>query len=221
MKHDLHTAEGALSTSGGAALADELERSREAHEAARAREKDLQVDTAGWKLLQETLRQVENEEGSHLGRALAQPLAKKFGELTGGRYEGLRLDPTLKTEGLSVAGATPGEADVVQALSVGTRDQLATLVRLTIAEQLKTAIVLDDQLVHTDPSRLKWFVDAFLKTALESQVIRADVPGRGVPGRGDLAKGVDASWDVAGGRVRVVDAARAVERFGQVRNGSS
>jgi hypothetical protein len=112
-----------------------------------------------------------------------------------------------------VAGASTADADVIRALSVGTRDQLATLVRLTIAEQLEAAIVLDDQLVHTDAGRMRWFVEAFLKTALESQVIVLTCQPEGYVEAGDLLPRAEGSWDVAAGRVRVVDAARVIERF--------
>jgi hypothetical protein len=213
VKQELHTSEGALSKVGGAALAEEAARMEEALKAARQREAELSVDAAAWRLLQETLRAVENEEGAHLGRALAQPLERRFRELTGGRYEGLRMGPGLETEGVAVAGANTGEEDVVGALSVGTRDQLATLVRLTIAQQLKTAIVLDDHLVHTDAVRLKWFVEAFLKTALESQVVVLTCKAGDYLEAGDL-EGGEAVRDVAGGRVRVVDVGRVVERWG-------
>lgn len=42
-------------------------------------------------------------------------------------------------------------------VSVGAREQLATLLRLAVAGHLRTAIVLDDQLVHSDSGRLEWF----------------------------------------------------------------
>jgi uncharacterized protein YhaN len=45
----------------------------------------------------------------------------------------------------------------VSELSVGTKEQLATLIRLAIAAHLQTSVVLDDQLVHSDSERLKWF----------------------------------------------------------------
>jgi len=214
VKQELHTSEGALSKVGGSALGEEALRLEEALEVARQREKDLEVDAEAWKLLQETLRAVENEEGAHLGRALAQPLSKKFAELTGDRYEGLKIDAALKTEGLGVAGTNTGDDDVLKALSVGTRDQLATLIRLTIAEQLKTAIVLDDHLVHTDPARLGWFVDAFLKAALESQVVVLTCRPGDYLESGDVSDSLPASRDVAGGRIRVVDVGRVLQRWG-------
>jgi uncharacterized protein YhaN len=85
---------------------------------------------------------------------LAGPVGTRFAELTGRRYRELRIDAALKAEGLGVAGATAEARTVLKALSVGTRSQLAALVRLTIADQLDSAIVLDDHLVHTDVSRL-------------------------------------------------------------------
>jgi uncharacterized protein YhaN len=42
-------------------------------------------------------------------------------------------------------------------LSVGTRDQLAMVVRLALARYLKSVLLLDDQLVQADPRRLEWF----------------------------------------------------------------
>ena len=56
-------------------------------------------------------------------------------------------------EGIVASGGTRGVAE----LSVGTREQLATIVRLAIAAQIKTTVLLDDQLVHSDSRRLEWF----------------------------------------------------------------
>src|SRR5207247_5766540 len=55
------------------------------------------------------------------------------------------------------APAAGHEARQLEQLSVGTREQLATLLRLAIAGYLHTAVVLDDQLVHSDSERLGWF----------------------------------------------------------------
>jgi hypothetical protein len=56
-------------------------------------------------------------------------------------------------------------------MSVGTREQLSTLYRLSLAEYLQTALVLDDQLVQSDESRMDWF-RALLKEKTRSfQVI--------------------------------------------------
>jgi hypothetical protein len=42
-------------------------------------------------------------------------------------------------------------------ISIGTREQLSTLYRLCLVEYLQTAIVLDDQLVQSDETRMEWF----------------------------------------------------------------
>ncbi len=211
-KQELHTAEGALSHVGGAAVRDEVERIEEALKAAERREQDLEVDADAWKLLLETLRAVENEEGAHLGRALAGPVATRFSELTDGRYKNLRLDAKLQTESVEVSTGVADGAYVLGALSVGTRDQLATLIRVTIADQLKTAIVLDDHLVHTDPKRLAWFREMLTKTAVNTQVIVLTCRPEDYLLKSELPDST-ATRDLAGGAVRVVDASRVVTRW--------
>ena len=120
VRSELHHAEGALSKVGGMAIAEEVLRLEEAIACARARWQEVEVDAEAHKLLVETLREVENAEGAHLGRALAGPVAARFRELTEGRYGALNLTPSLKTEGVRPVGA--GARDVLEALSVGTRD---------------------------------------------------------------------------------------------------
>jgi uncharacterized protein YhaN len=210
-KEELHKSEGALSKVGGAAVREEVERVEEALAAARIRERKLEVDADAWKLLFETLREVENEEGAHLGRALAGPVTTKFVELTGGRYKGLRLDAMLKTEAVDVPSVANGP-DVLDVLSVGTRDQLATLIRLTIADQLKSTIILDDHLVHTDPTRLAWFRDVLMTTALNTQVIVLTCRPEDYLTKEKLLVGA-AARDFAGGTVRVIDVARVMKRW--------
>jgi hypothetical protein len=210
-KEELHKSEGALSKVGGAAIREEVDRVQEALNVAGVRERALEIDADAWKLLRDTLRDVENEEGAHLGRALAGPVATKFIELTGGRYRDLRLDAALKTEAVQVAGGS-GDADVLRALSVGTRGQLATLIRLTIADQLKSAIVLDDHLVHTDPKRLTWFRDMLTKTAVNTQVIVITCRPQDYLSPSELTDGAPIR-DLAGGTMRAIDAGRVVKRY--------
>lgn len=211
-KEELHKSEGALSKVGGRAVRDEVDRVKEALKAATLRERDLEVDADAWKMLRDTLREVENEEGAHLGRALAGPVAARFGELTGGRYQNLRLDAKLQTESLDAATGVADGTEVLRALSIGTRDQLATLIRLTIADQLRTAIVLDDHLVHSDPRRLAWFRDVLTKTAVSTQVIVFTCRPEDYVSKSELPDGA-AMRDLAGGAVRVVDMARVVKRW--------
>ena len=212
-KEELHKGEGALSKVGGVAVREAVERLEEALAVARTRERELEVDADAWKLLLETLRAVENEEGAHLGRALAGPVASRFAELTSGRYPGLRLDAALKTEAVDVAGGGAQGADVLEALSVGTRNQLATLIRLTIADQLRSAIVLDDHLVHTDPNRLAWFRGVLMKTALNAQIIILTCRPEDYLTHEELPAGLGATRDLAAGAIRAIDVAQVVRRW--------
>jgi uncharacterized protein YhaN len=95
---------------------------------------------------------------------------QRFTELTGGRYVNLSLGPTLAAQAIEAPGTTAAD-DVLRDLSVGRKDQLATVLRLTIAEQLKSAVVLDDHLVHTDPVALDWFRRMLGRVAASTQVI--------------------------------------------------
>jgi uncharacterized protein YhaN len=119
----------------------------------------------------EAVREAEKEDSSSLGNALAVPVTQRFSELTGGRYPEVKFTPTLTAAGVELPGVQSSPSAVLEALSVGTKDHLATLVRLAIALQLKSTIVLDDHLVHSDPKRLGWFREALQHAAKETQVV--------------------------------------------------
>lgn len=210
-KEELNLKEGALTRVGGAALRDEVERLAEARVAAETRERDLEVDADAWKLLRDTLREVENEEGAHLGRALAGPVALRFEELTSGRYHGLRLDAALKAEGVEAVSGNATGGQVLDMLSVGTRDQLATLIRLTIADELRSTIILDDHLVNTDPIRLLWFREVLRRTSVNTQVIVLTCRAEDYLSSDEVP--VDTAMrDLAAGTVRAIDVERVLTR---------
>jgi uncharacterized protein YhaN len=56
-------------------------------------------------------------------------------------------------------------------LSVGTREQLSTLFRLSLAEDPRAAIVLDDQLVQSDVHRMERFRTLLYDKAQAFQII--------------------------------------------------
>ena len=64
-----------------------------------------------------------------------------------------------------------GNLREIGALSAGTQDQLATLLRVCIAEQLQSAIVLDDHLSQSDPDRIAWFNAILRDAARQVQII--------------------------------------------------
>ncbi|HEY4243207.1 MAG TPA: AAA family ATPase [Kofleriaceae bacterium] len=158
---DLRTAEGALLASGGAA-ADELVQDTEmALKRAHEKQSALEDEYEAWRLLADTLKDAERTQATHLGNVLAPDLATRFQALAGARYNGIGLGPHLSLDGIDSAGAQRG----LERLSIGTREQLSTLFRLCLAERLHSALVLDDQLVQSDPDRLRWFRRALRDTA--------------------------------------------------------
>jgi DNA repair exonuclease SbcCD ATPase subunit len=158
---------GALQHVGGEVAKQRAEAAAEALGLAREREHELEIDYAAWELLRNTLREAEQEEGAHLGRALGDPIAKRFGELTSDRYGEIALGPNLETRGIAAAGSDRS----VSSLSVGTRDQLSTIFRLSLAEQLQSTVILDDQLTQSDPQRMMWLRNLIRQVALNIQIV--------------------------------------------------
>jgi hypothetical protein len=56
-------------------------------------------------------------------------------------------------------------------LSVGTRDQLSTIFRLSLAEQLQSSVLLDDQLTQSDAERMVWLRNLLRTLATSIQII--------------------------------------------------
>jgi hypothetical protein len=163
--NDLNHAKGQLHLIAGHVGTERLAQQQEAVDLAYQEVQEFErTERAARRLLLE-IETVEADRSTHLGKTLAAPIAQAFRELTGGRYDSISLTPDLKTEGIVATGKTRA----LSALSVGTREQLATLLRLAIADHLQTALVLDDQLVHSDTGRLIWFRDRLCTSARERQ----------------------------------------------------
>jgi uncharacterized protein YhaN len=113
------------------------------------------------------MKEADAAQASNLGQVLAPAIAGKFETLTQKRYESVRLTAQLGTEGIVVGGAVRA----TQRLSVGTREQLSTLYRLSLAEYLGTNLVLDDQLVQSDDTRMDWFRALLAEKARAFQII--------------------------------------------------
>ena len=163
----LQQAEGALQQVGGHSVQEQLEQANEAVKAIDRREGEIEVEYGAWKLLLDTLRDAEAEDAVHLGKALVEPVSRRVSELTGGAYGEVSIAPTLSTQNIEAAGSKRE----LSRLSVGTRDQLATVLRLTIAEKLGSTVVLDDQLVQSDASRMRWLYEFMLQCAKEFQIL--------------------------------------------------
>jgi AAA domain len=158
---------GALKHVGGQVARERLENAQEAMALLRERERDLETDYDAWALLRDTLLEAEQQEGVHLGRVLGGPIMQRFSDLTEGRYQKLDLGPDLETDTIS----SGGEGRSLDALSVGTRDQLSIIFRLTLAEQLRTVVVLDDQLTQSDAVRMKWVRNLIRQSAANIQIV--------------------------------------------------
>ena len=163
----LQQAEGALQQVGGHSVQEQLEQADEAVKAIDRREGEIEVEYGAWKLLLETLRDAEAEDAVHLGKALVEPVSRRVSELTGGSYGEVSIAPTLSTQNIEAAGSKRE----LSRLSVGTRDQLATVLRLTIAEKLGSTVVLDDQLVQSDASRMQWLSGFMMECSKEFQIL--------------------------------------------------
>lgn len=207
-KFDVTKLEGRLEESGGDTLAERLRDTELAIENARKRQDDVDLDYKAWRLLSETLRESENSEGTHLGRRLAQPVTARFRQLTGGRYGALELDAHLAATGLHVRGGT---RDIL-ALSVGTQDQLATLFRLCIAEELESALVLDDHLAQSDPDRIAWFRETLRSAAQKVQVLLFTCRPADYVGDAEWPGAELPAITRAAGLLRVVDLNRVIVR---------
>jgi DNA repair exonuclease SbcCD ATPase subunit len=145
--------QGALSQVGGEAARERLDSLTEALNRKRDEQDDRTREYDAWKLLKETLEQAEKSQSTHLGQALMPPLSERLAVLSQGKHQGLVLGPTLDLDKVRTGG---GLQDW-RRLSVGTRDQVATLFRFALAEHLRSFLILDDQLAQSDEGRLQWF----------------------------------------------------------------
>lgn len=207
----IHRAQGALEQVGGAVVRDQVAEIDRALQLALGREHGVEVEYEAWRLLADTLREVENSDGAHLGRALAGPLAERFAALTGGRYGAVSIDQELQLADECIEAG--GQLRSYDELSAGTQDQLATLFRLCIAEQLDSAIVLDDHLSQSDPDKIRWFRDRLRQSVHTIQVIvitcRPEdylLPDE-FPAAGEMVR------DRAGGSLRAIDLAQVIRRY--------
>ena len=98
-------------------------------------------------------------------------------------------------------------------LSVGTREQLSTLYRLSLAEYLCTAVVLDDQLVQSDNTRMDWFRKLLAAKSRSFQIVVFTCrPNDYLAANAMVSKGKVAIKDTEGGFIRAIDLGRALHR---------
>lgn len=155
IERELQMSRGRLDMIGGSVLREQIGREQESKSRIQHEAQEFEARCEAEKYLLDVISDCSHTHTAHLGRMLAEPVSQTFNELTGNRYGQFTLEPTLTAEAVVVDGS---QREYEQ-LSVGTRHQLAVLVRLSIAAYLKASLVLDDQLVQSDPKRLAWFRD--------------------------------------------------------------
>ena len=149
------------------------ERAKRALTHAEEAEAEVGLEYEGWRRLVEALEASAARMGRDLGATLVEPVRDRFDALlrsVGGaveRYGGLAFGADASTEGAVV----DGEVRELEALSMGTREQLATLLRLTLAERLGTFLVLDDHLTHSDGDRTRVLGELMRQVAKDTQLI--------------------------------------------------
>jgi hypothetical protein len=206
---EIERAHGRLEQVGGAVAREQLRDATEAFEAAERQEREIEAEYEAWKLLLDQMKEADAAQASNLGQALAPAIASRFQELTQRRYGTIQLTAQLGTEGILASGALRPAAQI----SVGTREQLATLYRLSLAEYLRTVIVLDDQLVQSDDTRMDWFRTLLTEKAHSFQIVVFTCrPSSYLTASALVPQGTAAHADTDSGFIRAVDLARAVRR---------
>jgi len=209
LDRDIQRAHGALEQVGGAVAREQLRDATEAFGLAESQEREIEEEYEAWKLLLEQMKEADAAQASNLGQVLVPAIAGRFQELTQRRYEAVQLTAQLATEGIVVSGALRLAAQ----LSVGTREQLSTLYRLSLAEYLRTVIVLDDQLVQSDGNRMDWFRALLNEKARSFQIVVFTCrPTDYLVASALVPQESAVHADTEGGFIRAVDLGRALRR---------
>ena len=207
---EIHKTHGALEQVGGAVARERLRDAIEAFDLAERHEREIEADYDAWLLLLQQMKEADAAQASNLGQVLAPAIAGRFEALTQKRYENVRLTAQLGTEGIVASGAVRS----TERISVGTREQLSTLYRLSLAEYLGSTVVLDDQLVQSDVTRMDWFRALLAEKARMFQIIVFTCrPNDYLPASAIVPKGKAVHRDTDGGSIRATDLARAIQRL--------
>ena len=206
---EIHKTHGALEQVGGSVARERLRDAIEAFELAERHEREIEAEYDAWLLLLQQMKEADAAQATNLGQMLAPAIAGRFEELTQRRYENVRLTAQLGTEGVVVGGAVRS----MERMSVGTREQLSTLYRLSLAEYLKTTVVLDDQLVQSDDTRMDWFRALLVEKARNFQIIVFTCrPVDYLPQGALFPPGTSTSQDTEARFVRAIDLSRAIKK---------
>lgn len=170
LEQEIAEVSGALNRDGEDGSGSDVPRLEEALGVAQARVADLELDVAALRLLADRLDQSSREQR---GRVL-QPVIERLEPMLQRLFPGMKVvmdGPLLLTR------LDRGErGDSMTRLSGGTREQVATMVRLAyaglLAHQGKAMpVVLDDALVFSDDERLALMFELLAASAKSHQVL--------------------------------------------------
>lgn len=167
---DVAELEGALRRDGEDGVGAEIAGLEEELAIASRRLEELQQDADALQLLQFRLERLGEDHRDRILRPLVDRLEPLLAKLI--------PDARLAMDGplLAVRLDRPGRTDPVQRVSGGTREQIATLVRIAHADLLaargiELPLMLDDALVFSDDRRLEIMVGLLAEAAKRHQVI--------------------------------------------------
>ncbi len=132
--------------------------------------KRLELDASAWKLLRDTLRNAEQDE-----RLPLTPLMERLTPYVEMVFPDAKLH--LNKDSLEVDKLDRKDAnEPFDSLSIGTREQIAVLVRLAMADLLRkqgkpVMLILDDPLVNSDDGRFDRMACALRRTAKHLQIL--------------------------------------------------
>jgi uncharacterized protein YhaN len=170
LDRELATLEGGLRRDGEEGVGADIAGLEEALAAARARLSDLETDVEALNLLAQRLEQAATDHRERILRPLVTRLEPLLARVLPGAS--LTMDGPL----LAVRLDRGERTDPLARLSSGTREQIATLVRLAYADMMAARghplpLVLDDALAFSDDTRLAAMFAILADAARRHQVI--------------------------------------------------
>ena len=162
--------EGELRGIGQKGLGEAAQQKRGELEAATQNLARLELDANAWKLLRDTLQQAEHKAKE----IFLAPVTERLQPYMNLVFPGTKLQ--LDDEGMEIAALHRTHDEPFASLSIGTREQIAVLARLALADLLRekgkpVVLILDDALVNCDDERFKRMAHALRKAAENVQII--------------------------------------------------
>lgn len=168
----IQTLETELRTLGDDGIGERLAQCRAELEAARAAHARVRVEARAWQMLRDELQQAETEQR----QALVEPVLARIRPWLARLFPG--AEPVLDGGTFTLAELRRGGVrESTQRLSIGTREQIAVLVRLGLAQLLREregeapCLILDDALVYADETRLETMKAILQRASRELQII--------------------------------------------------